>query len=68
MAIEFLLCLAFTLSSNAMTCFLKSNEVSYRPSLLLLLSKATITRSDLSPNSFVLMLRYCENLKVIRYE
>ena len=31
-------------------------------------SKATITRCDLSPDSFVLMLRYCANLKAIRYE
>ena len=30
--------------------------------------KATITRCDLSPNSFVLVLRYCVNLKAIRYE
>ena len=31
--------------------------------------KATITRCDLSrPDSFVLMLRYCANLKAIRYE
>ena len=31
-------------------------------------SKATITRCDLSPDSFVMMLRYCANLKAIRYE
>ena len=30
--------------------------------------KATITRCDLSPDSFVLMPRYCVNLKAIRYE
>ena len=30
--------------------------------------KATITRCDLSPDSFVLMLRYCANLKAISYE
>ena len=30
--------------------------------------KATITRCNLSPDSFVLMLRYCANLKAIRYE
>ena len=29
------------------------------------LCKATITRCDLSPDSFVLMLRYCANLKAI---
>ena len=34
----------------------------------ILWTKATITRGDLSPDSFVLMLRYCENLKAIRYE
>ena len=27
-----------------------------------------ITRCDLSPHSFVLMLRYCVNSKEIRYE
>ena len=27
--------------------------------------KATITRCDLSPDSFVSMLRYCGNLKAI---
>ena len=33
------------------------------------LYKATITRCDLSPrDSFVLMLRYCANLKTVRYE
>ena len=26
------------------------------------------TRCDLSPDSFVLVLRYCANLKAIRYE
>ena len=30
--------------------------------------KAIITLCNLSPNSFVLMLRYCAILKVIRYE
>ena len=30
--------------------------------------KATITRCDLSPRFFVLMLRYCANLKAIRFE
>ena len=30
--------------------------------------KATITQCDLSPHSFVLMIRYCANLKAIRYE
>ena len=30
--------------------------------------KATITLWDLSPDSSVLMLRYCANLKAIRYE
>ena len=30
--------------------------------------KATITRYDFRPDSFVLMQRYCANLKAIRYE
>ena len=32
------------------------------------MTKATFTRCGLSPDSFVLMLRYCANLKAIRYE
>ena len=32
------------------------------------MAKATITRCDLSPDSFVLMLCYCTNLKAIKYE
>ena len=31
-------------------------------------NKATITRCHLSPDSFVLMLHYCANLKAIKYE
>ena len=31
-------------------------------------TRATITRCDLSADSFVLMLRFCANLKAIRYE
>ena len=30
--------------------------------------KATITRCDLSPDTFVFILRYSANLKAIRYE
>ena len=32
------------------------------------LAEAAITRCDLSPDSFVLVLRYCSNLKAIRYK
>ena len=32
-----------------------------------LFAKAAITLCDLSPDSFVMMLRYCANLKAIRY-
>ena len=39
-----------------------------RPLITETISKATITRAIFRPDSFVLMLRYCANLKTIRYE
>ena len=49
-------------SKNTHTTFLLINFSNKRH------VKATITRSDLSPRFFLLMLRYCANLKAIRYE
>ena len=52
------------LSQSFIHFSLKHNLGTY----LVALGKATITRYDLAPDSFVLMLRYRANLKAIRYE
>ena len=44
------------------------NNLRKPPALQLKRSKATITRCNLSPDSFTLMPRNCANLKAIRYE
>ena len=62
------------MGSGKASLLLVINSIGIRKTILLLhkivnLAKATITHSAIyRPDSFVLMLRYCANLKAIRYE